>query len=116
MFIRSSFCSQIAGNTRNVNQKSNPVLTLWQIKRMHSVTFEACGKISSRDSPVKASRDVTICIKHAKHNCVFSTGSYVSIQMQRNDTGKISNTQITVLAFSAEESLLSFVSRRQAYL
>ena len=70
MFITSLFCSQIVGNTRNVNQKSNPVLILWQVKRMHSVAFESCGKVSSRDYLVKESREVTIGMKHAKHNCV----------------------------------------------
>ena len=98
MFITSLFCSQIVGNTRNVNQKSNPVLILWQIKRMHSVAIESCGKISSRDCRVKESRDVTICIKHAKHNCIFSAGSYVSIQMHSSDSGKTSNREIIVLA------------------
>ena len=47
---------------------------------------------------MKESRDVTICIKHAKHNCIFSAGSYVSIQMHSNDCGKTSNTEIIVLA------------------
>lgn len=46
---------------------------------------------------MKQSKDVPICVKHAKH-CIVSTGSYVNMQMHREDCGKICNQEIIMLA------------------